>query len=126
MFSDANVTVMVSDLARAVTFYTETLGLTLKQQAGDGWAEIEAPGLTIGLHAATAHGAQPGQAGSLSIGLGVANLDRAMAALKAKGVQFAPHISEDGPVRLAFFGDPDRNPLYLSAPNDKWLANREQ
>ncbi len=116
MFTEANVTVMVSDLDRAVQFYTDVLGLTLKQRAGDGWAEIEAPGLIIGLHPATAHGSQPGQAGSLSIGLGVADLDAAMSALKAKGVQFAPHISEDGPVRLAFFGDPDHNPLYLSAP----------
>ncbi len=116
MFTEANVTVMVSDLDRAIQFYTEALGLVLKQRAGDGWAVITAPGLTIGLHRVTAHGPQPGQAGSLSIGLGVADLDTAMTALKAKGVQFAPHISEDGPARLAFFGDPDHNPLYLSAP----------
>lgn len=116
MFTEANVTVMVTNLDRAVQFYTEVLGLTLKQRAGDGWAEVEAPGLTIGLHPATGHGAQPEQAGSLSIGFGVTDLDTAMVALKAKGVQFAPHISEDGPVRLAFFADPDRNPLYLSAP----------
>jgi catechol 2,3-dioxygenase-like lactoylglutathione lyase family enzyme len=116
MFTEANVTVMVSDLDRAVQFYTEVLGLTLKRRAGDGWAEIEAPGLTIGLHPASAHGPQPGQAGSLSIGFGVTALEPVMAALQAKEVVFAPHISEDGPVRLAFFSDPDRNPLYLSAP----------
>ncbi len=116
MFIEANVTVMVTDLDRAVQFYTETLGLMLKQRAGASWAEIAAPGLTIGLHSATAHGPQPGQAGSLSIGFGVADLDTAITALKAKGVQFASHISEEGAVRLAFFGDPDRNPLYLSAP----------
>ncbi len=116
MFTEANVTVMVTDLDRAVQFYTEVLGLALKQRMGDGWAEIEAPGLTIGLHPANAHGPQPGQTGSLSIGLGVAALEPAMVALQAKGVVFAPRISEDGPVRLAFFSDPDRNPLYLSAP----------
>jgi hypothetical protein len=36
-----------------------------------------------------------------------------MATLRERGVRFAPHIAEDGPVRLAFFGDPDHNPLYL-------------
>ncbi len=51
--------------------------------------------------------------GSLSIGFRVDRLEPDMAALRQKGVAFSPQIIEDGPVRLAFFGDPDRNPLYL-------------
>jgi len=45
-----NVTVMVSNLDRAIQFYTESLGLTLKNRYGAHWADIEGPGIVIGLH----------------------------------------------------------------------------
>jgi catechol 2,3-dioxygenase-like lactoylglutathione lyase family enzyme len=45
MIKEANVTVMVSDLNRAIKFYTETLGLKLVSQYQTHWAEIQAPGL---------------------------------------------------------------------------------
>jgi catechol 2,3-dioxygenase-like lactoylglutathione lyase family enzyme len=113
MFKSANVTVMVTDLQRAVLFYTGTLGLELKAQYGEEFAEVAAPGVAIGLHPSGRQGPQPGQSGSLSIGLEVDDLEAAMTTLRERGVRFAPHIAEDGPVRLAFFGDPDHNPLYL-------------
>ena len=51
MFSRGNVTVYVSNMDRAVRFYSETLGLKLAYRFGDHWASIEAgTGLTIGLH----------------------------------------------------------------------------
>ena len=103
---------MVSDLNLAVHFYTETLGLKLKNRFGDEWAEVEAPGLTIGLHPAGEHGPKPGKSESLSIGLNVENLETAMAELKDKGVNFSPHIIEDGMLRISFFSDPDKNPFY--------------
>lgn len=113
MFVESNVTVMVSDLDRAVAFYTEVLGLTLKGRYGDHWAEVEAPGLRIGLHP-TSQPPSPDAAGGLSIGLGVADLQEGMATLKARGVQFAPPREDEGEIRLAFFRDPDGNPLYLT------------
>src|SRR5262249_24349996 len=113
MFQAGNVTVMVSDMERAVRFYAETLGLALTARYGDEWAEVQAPGLTIGLHPAGAHGPQPGQAGRLSMGLQVAQLAPAIAALKEKGVVFSSPATEGGPERMAFFADPDNNPLYL-------------
>jgi catechol 2,3-dioxygenase-like lactoylglutathione lyase family enzyme len=120
MIKSGNVTVMVSDLNRAIQFYTETLGLQLKYRVENEWAEIETPGLSIGLHPAGDKGSQPGQAGGLSIGLSVESLDAAMAALAAKGVTFAPNITSDGPVRIAFFTDPDNNPLYLCEVRGSW------
>src|SRR5713101_6395731 len=49
MFSGGNVTVYVSNMDRAVRFYSETLGLKLAYRFGDHWASIEAgTGLTIG------------------------------------------------------------------------------
>jgi len=113
MIKEANMTVMVSDLNRAIKFYTETLGLKLVNQYENHWAEIHAPGLTIGLHPAGTHGPKPGNSESLSIGFSVDNLDNDMSAFQNKGIVFLPNIIEDGPVRIAFFTDPDKNPLHF-------------
>jgi catechol 2,3-dioxygenase-like lactoylglutathione lyase family enzyme len=112
MYVSGNTTVMVKDFARAFRFYAETLGLDVKLRAADDWAEMTAPGLTIGLHAAT-HGEPTGGAPGVSIGLQVANLDDAMGELKAKGVQFARVIDADQR-RFAYFTDPDGTWLYLA------------
>ena len=48
-----NITVMVTDFDRAVRFYTETLGMTLRSRYASEWAEVEASGFVIGLHRAT-------------------------------------------------------------------------
>ena len=111
-----NVTVMVSDVERAIRFYTETLGLPLKARYGDEWAEVSAPGVTIGLHPRRGKAPKPG--GGLSIGFQVNDLNSAMAELKRKGVRFAPRVSEEGPFRIAFFDDPDANPLYVVESNE--------
>ncbi|HUI01131.1 MAG TPA: VOC family protein [Nitrososphaerales archaeon] len=117
MIKETNVTVIVSDMNEAVAFYTETLGLELKARWGDEFAQVNAPGTMIALHPAVKGGAKPGDSESLSIGFGVDNLDATMAQLKKKGVRFT-RVADDGPVKLAFFGDPDGNPLYLS--QSKW------
>jgi catechol 2,3-dioxygenase-like lactoylglutathione lyase family enzyme len=109
MFSASNVTVMVSDMDRAVRFYRDTLGLKFVRGYGAEWVEIDAPGLRIGLHP----GGKRAQArGNLSIGLRVDDLDNAKRILEAKGVLFSAS-KEDGGVRLADFTDPDGNALYL-------------
>ena len=114
MYTAANVTLMVSDFNRAVSFYTDTLGLTLKARYGDDWAEVQAPGLTIGLHPAGDRGPSSIQTVGVSLGLGVDGLEQAMADLQAKGVRFAPPgVLETGAQRLASFKDPDQTPLYL-------------
>jgi len=117
MIKDANVTVMVSDMKKAIRFYVETLGLELKANYGDQYAQVRAPGVTIGLHPSGAAGPKPGNSESLSIGFGVESLDSAMAELKGKGVVFT-RVTDDRQVKLAFFSDPDGNPLYLS--ESKW------
>jgi catechol 2,3-dioxygenase-like lactoylglutathione lyase family enzyme len=115
MIQGGNVTVYVSDINVAIDFYTQTLGLELRMRAEDHWAEIEAgPGLIIGLHPASEHGPQPGSRGALSIGLNVSGtLEEEVEALTRKGVAFQGPIVDDEQVRLAFFADPDGNPLYL-------------
>src|SRR5580700_8790981 len=87
MFSGGNVTVYVSNMDRAVRFYSETLGLKLAYRFGDHWASIEAgTGLTIGLHPASSEN-QAGRKGSMAIGLQLkGSLADAVSALKGKGV----------------------------------------
>jgi catechol 2,3-dioxygenase-like lactoylglutathione lyase family enzyme len=112
LFKGGNVTVMVSDLNRAVQFYVETLGLRLQYEVPGHWAQVESPGLTIGLHPAEEHGPRPGKSESLSIGFEVQDLAAATETLKTQGVNFAP-IMEDKATKIANFSDPDGNPLYL-------------
>jgi predicted enzyme related to lactoylglutathione lyase len=103
---------MVSDFDRSVRFYTQTLELKLKFRAGDEWAEIEAPGVAIGLHPSGGH-APTGGGGGLSLGLQVPDIEAAIETLKARGVDFPHGWRPSGELRLADFGDPDGTPLYL-------------
>ncbi|SDN70759.1 Catechol 2,3-dioxygenase [Paenibacillus sp. yr247] len=112
MYKNGNVTVMVSDLNKAVRFYVDILGLRLQYEVPGRWAQIEAPGLTIGLHPSNEHGPNPGNSESISIGLEAQNFAAAMETLQTRGVEFSP-IMEDKATRIAYFGDPDGNPLYL-------------
>ena len=113
MYKAGTVAVMVSDIERSIQFYTEKLGLTLRLP-GDHWAEVQAPGFTIGLHQVGDNDPKPGASGSISIGFQVENLEPAMGTLRDKGIQFGPQIVDEGNVRLAFFADPDGNLLYLA------------
>jgi len=116
MIAGGNATVMVSDFGRAVDFYTKTLGLKLMSRFGNEWAEVSAgPGLTIGLHPA-GHGPKPGTEGAISVGFTITGtIEDAVATLKAKGVAFQGPVRDnaDEGIKLAFFGDPDGNSLYL-------------
>jgi catechol 2,3-dioxygenase-like lactoylglutathione lyase family enzyme len=117
MIKEANATLIVSNIDRAVRFYTDVLGLKLRARYGDQFVQVEAPGTTIALHPAIENGPQPGKSESISIGFAGDNLDVAVNELKSKGVVFS-RISDDAQVKLAFFVDPDGNPLYLS--QSKW------
>ena len=106
---NTTVTLMVSDLDRSVRFYTKTLGLKLKQRYGDHYAEIEGPGLLLGLHPSE----EQILAGDLiSIGFGVSGFDKEVASLQAQGLSL--HVNLDGWIRLAHFKDPDGHALYLA------------
>ena len=103
------VTAMVSDMDAAVDFYTGKLGLNLKKRYGEHYAEIEAPGLLIGLHPDSG---ETKIGDNLSIGFGVEDFDGAREDLEIKGISF--RVEQDGPIRLAHFADPDGNQLYLA------------
>ena len=118
MITSGNVTLIVSDVARSIAFYTDTLGLKVKLRYGENYAEVMIEGLMVALHPPVKGGATPGGSQSLSVGFAVPDLSAAVDELKQKGIAFSG-ITEDGLVKLAFFTDLDRNPLYL-AENKRW------
>lgn len=119
LISGGSATVFVTDMDRAVRFYTDTLGLKLQYRAGDHFAMIDAGhGCQIGLHPPASNAGAPGTRGSIQIGLNVAcAIEQAVETLKRRGVRFSSEngseIVDDGQVKLAFFTDPDGNDLYL-------------
>jgi len=46
---DSNVTIMVKDMDASISFY-ESIGLVIKQRWANHYAQLTAPGITIGLH----------------------------------------------------------------------------
>ena len=113
MFDQCNVTLMVADMDRAVDFYTRALQLTLGPRFGNEWAQVEGPGLTIGLHPQREPAGAAGD-GSMSIGFQVKDLNAAVAELRQRGVAIDEAAIRDGGVdRIVNFTDPDGTPLYL-------------
>jgi catechol 2,3-dioxygenase-like lactoylglutathione lyase family enzyme len=118
MFRSGNVTIYVTNMDRAVQFYSETLGLKLAYRFGDHWASVECgKGLTIGLHPTNEPmRADPGPIkGRTAIGLELeGTMEDAMKKLGSKGVKFEGVIDEGKAGRFCHFHDPDGNLLYLA------------
>ena len=121
MFSGGIVTVFVSDLDKAVRFYTEALGLKLGFRFGNEWASIKAgDSLVIGLHPASKD-SPAGRKGSITLGLQLTEpIDQAVPVLKERGVKFRGSIVEDKGIQFAYFEDPDGNELYLADLNQAY------
>jgi predicted enzyme related to lactoylglutathione lyase len=109
-------TIFVTDMDRAVRFYTEALGLNLAFRAGDHWASIDAgEGFMLGLHPVSKDSPPAGVNGGVQIGFNVTRqLEQVMRELESRGVSFPDGIYNDGGnIRLAFFSDPEGNRHYL-------------
>lgn len=122
MLRGGTTTIYVTDMDRAVNFYTRALGLAVTYRAGNEWCGIDAgDGMQIGLHPASDHGPRPGTNGGTIAGFNVTTpLDDVVAGLTKQGVKFKGPVLDDanGSIRLAFFSDPDGNDLYLC--ESKW------
>jgi catechol 2,3-dioxygenase-like lactoylglutathione lyase family enzyme len=113
--------VPVSDLDRAVGFYRDTLGLRLIERNADlpdnPEAIFEAAGGTLIVYRSAA----AGEGRATVAGFMVADLDAAMAAMRERGVAFEDYdfpglqtvngVATIGPIRAAWFRDPDGNIL---------------
>lgn len=116
MIRGGNATIYVSDMQRAVDFYQGTLELPLLHRADDHWAEVDAGGgMRLVLHPASDGGPAAGAPGGITVGLAVDEpIAQVIATLTGRGVTFHGPVVDEVGVRLAFFSDPDGNPLYLA------------
>jgi predicted enzyme related to lactoylglutathione lyase len=101
------------DLARAVDFYANTLGLEQSVHLPErNYAEFETGDVTLSVYDPQAMGL-PHNANANAIALHVEDVAAARAALEERGVQFAADTFDTGVCHMAFFADPDGNALML-------------
>lgn len=113
----------VRDVARAVAFYTERLGFTLKHQQLPAFANVSLADADILLSGPGASGSRPmphGEAqrpgGWNRVVLRVVDLPACIAALKDGGVTFRNEMEVGPGGRQIQIEDPDGNPLELFEP----------
>lgn len=109
----SRVNVMVADIDSAIEFYTKKLGLSLLNQYGNHYAEIQAPDLLIGLHPKSD---KTVVGNNITIGFGVKEFDLLIEQLKSKGIDLKVEV--DGWIRLAYFSDLDNNLLFFAENKD--------
>ena|ERR1043165_4302479 len=109
--NDSNVTIMVADMDKAVSFY-ENIGLTVKQRWGNNYAMMAGPGITLGIHPSDA---KENSSGNLSIGFMIDDFKEGKAHLDKLGISYQAH--EDGKSgQYINFKDPDGTLLYYVKP----------
>jgi predicted enzyme related to lactoylglutathione lyase len=115
------VTIFVSDMDRAVEFYTSVLGMKLEHRFGNEWASLKTQdGVNVGLHPASKE-SPAGRRGSITIGFEVReSIKKAVTEMKQKGVKFVTTITDDKQVKAAHFQDPDGNEMYLVEVQREW------
>jgi methylmalonyl-CoA/ethylmalonyl-CoA epimerase len=121
----AQVTNVVHDLDRAVRFHRDTLGLPLLFQAPPSLAFFQLGSVRLML--SPAENPEQDHPGSV-LYLRVKDIERVHRTLVGKGVKFIGephrvHEAADYDLWMAFFHDPDRNPLALMEEKPKRKAS---
>jgi catechol 2,3-dioxygenase-like lactoylglutathione lyase family enzyme len=106
------ISVPVTDMERATSFYRDTLGL--EQVSGQGFPEFQL-GENISLYLLQLEnlGSSFTAPHTAHIALRVPDVAETRRELEARGVQFEGEILDTGVCRMAFFRDPDGNQLML-------------
>jgi predicted enzyme related to lactoylglutathione lyase len=119
----AQVYYYVSDMDKAIQFYTETLGLPLKIRFDNYWAEVDAGPITIGLHP-TEDGKKPKQGGGGTISFRVADIESFVEEIKKKGANVGKiQTPERG--KFAMISDPDGNMIHVVEFSEEWMKENE-
>lgn len=114
------VGVYVADLARAVAFYGEVLGLA-RLDVGDGWAVVDCGEVRLSIEESLEHSAlRPAS----PLYFKVDDIQGARRELEARGVTFTDPIHKvaefaDHDLWITSFNDPDGHPLALMAEGPK-------
>ena len=99
----------VADMSRAVKFYRDVVGLSLKFESPE-WSEFATGETTFALHPAS----RENPAGKIELGLMVKDLPQSYEELKGRGVKFLmPPTRQDYGGMLARFEDSEGMPWSL-------------
>ena len=117
MIYGGHATVYVSDMDRAIRFYTEVLGLKLTNRFGDHFATVQAGRtLVIALHPVwREQHPRPGTKGAVQVGLVLSQdvpIAEFAARLRTHGVTVG-EIADTESGNYLTFEDPDGNPIYI-------------
>jgi predicted enzyme related to lactoylglutathione lyase len=107
--------IVVKDLDQAIDFYTNTVGLQLKELHKEfRWAELSGPnGAILGIGEENAQSEIPA-GGNAVVTITVENLDKALVHFKTKGAKLVGDVLEiPGHVKMQTFTDRDGNTLQL-------------
>ncbi|WP_341893069.1 VOC family protein [Variovorax sp. YR752] len=117
---DAVANLAVKDMTVARRFYEDTLGLAQVDSEGDEVAVYQSGNTRVQVYRSSFAGTNQATAVSWQVG---ADIERLVAALKAKGVRFEhydmPETKREGDLhvadgmKMAWFKDPDGNILHL-------------
>jgi catechol 2,3-dioxygenase-like lactoylglutathione lyase family enzyme len=105
----------VDDMDKAVAFYRDKLGLSVKYQSAD-WVELDAGNVTLALRR---YGSGPEGRPELGVGEGativfeVDDIEATKEELAGRGVKFVGGVFEYGSVRLAAFEDLNGNVIQI-------------
>ncbi len=101
-----------ANMEESVRFYTEVLGLTLKNRHGIDWAEYEIGGIDVAIAGELARKPQQGGA---TVVFKSGDVEALRDALQAADAQFDP-IDDSGGAKMINFEDPDKNKLIAVEP----------
>ena len=104
-----------SDIERSVRFYEEVLGLPrVVYMPERNFAEFEPGDVTLNIYNPVAMGiAEEFHPNPHPYALHVDDVEAARAELQSRGVEFMGDTFDTGVCHMAFFSDPDGNPLML-------------
>ena len=123
VFSAHGVRYQISDVERAVAFYTGHLGFTLVHQQLPAFASVTLGGFTLLLSGPGASGSRPMPGGESQrpggwnrIVVRVTDLPTRIDALKKAGVPFRNQVETGPGGQQILLDDPDGNPIELFQP----------
>lgn len=109
------VSIPTTDVERAAEFYGEVLGMQRAVYMPErNFAEFEPGDVTLSVYDPVKMGVRPDHTPNThAVALHVEDVAAARAELESRGVEFAADTFDTGVCHMAFFNDPDGNPLML-------------